>query len=156
MKGSTPADTLIRESASAANGEPNQREEAARLREEQLRSILALPGLKRYEHFIKQVADTQKVWSLRDESGWVCSTMDEGRSVLPLWPHPDYASLAATGGWVGAAPHAIDLRKLMDEMLPDFRERGVGVLILPTLEGEGIVPPLEQLLSDLRAELGKY
>ena len=126
------------------------------LREKQLKAILALPGQQRYEHFIKQVADSLRVWSLRDEAGWVCSTTDEGTSVLPLWPHPDYASLAATGGWMGAVPHAIDLRKLMDEMLPDFRERGVGVLILPTQDGKGVVPPLDQLLSDLQEELDKY
>jgi Protein of unknown function (DUF2750) len=126
------------------------------LKVEQLRVVLALPGPKRYEHFVKQVADTQKVWSLRDESGWVCSTTDEGTDVLPLWPHSDYASLAATGEWAGCQPHAIELRKLMEEMVPSFGERGVGVLIFPTPDDKGVVPPLEQLLSDIRAELTKY
>jgi hypothetical protein len=126
------------------------------LRVEQLRAVLALPGPKRYEHFIKQVADTQRVWSLWDESGWVCSTTEEGTNLLPLWPHLDYASLAAAGEWQGCKPRAIDLQQLMEEMLPQFQERGVGFVVFPTPDGKGVIPPTEQLLSDLRAELTKY
>jgi hypothetical protein len=121
-----------------------------------MKAVLALPGRDRYDHFIKQAADKQRVWSLRDAGGWVFSTGDERTSLLPLRPHPDYASLAATDEWTGAIPDAIGLNELLNEMLPVLAERGVGVLVFPTPEGEGVVPPLEQFISDLQAELDRF
>jgi hypothetical protein len=36
-------------------------------------SVSALPADKRYVHFVKQAADSEEVWSLRNEAGWVLS-----------------------------------------------------------------------------------
>lgn len=33
-------------------------------------NVLKLDNRKKYEYFIKKVADFEEVWSLRDEDGW--------------------------------------------------------------------------------------
>jgi hypothetical protein len=45
-------------------------------RDEEIKSVLALDGAKRYGYCVKKVADQQQLWSLRQEDGWALASDD--------------------------------------------------------------------------------
>ncbi len=58
-------------------------------------AVCALPAAERYAHFVKQVADGEEVWSLRNADGWVLSGNEAGDELVPVWPHARYAEACA-------------------------------------------------------------
>ena len=60
------------------------------LNPKQIAAVMALPGPRRFEHFIKVVADRQQVWGLYDD-GWALAGTDDGAAVFPFWPAEEYA-----------------------------------------------------------------
>lgn len=125
------------------------------LNPKQIEAVLALAGPKRYEHFIKQVADREEVWGLYRD-GWAMAGDDEGRKIFPLWPRSDYASLCVTGDWQGYEPSSFPLTDLMEELLPKLERDGVLPGIFYTPSDKGVIPSIPQLLADLREELKRY
>jgi hypothetical protein len=117
-------------------------------------AVIALPGPKRYEHFIKTVADRRKVWGLYD-NGWALMGDSQGRQLFALWPDPEYALLKATGDWANFVPREIDLDDLLDIRLPEFRANGTGVAVFPVPSGHAVIPTLDEFEAHLREELSK-
>jgi hypothetical protein len=68
-----------------------------------IEAVLALPGPKRYAHFIKVAADQDKVWGLFSD-GWALAGTEDGKEVFPLWPAREYAELCASGLWADYEP----------------------------------------------------
>lgn len=97
---------------------------------QKLAAVIALPGPKRYDHFIKTAADQRKVWGLY-EKGWALMGSAHGQQLFALWPAPEYAALKATGDWAHYAPREIDLDDLLDRLLPELRVDGTGVAVFP-------------------------
>lgn len=122
---------------------------------QRIANLLSLPGPVRYEHFIKRVADTQRVWGLFSD-GWALARRDDGASVFPVWPSPEFAVLCASGDWAGFQAKDIPIADFLDELLPRLREEGVRPGIFYTPTGQGVLPEYERLIDDLQAELAKY
>lgn len=114
-----------------------------------------MPGVKRFEHFIKIVADWQEVWGLYQD-GWALAASDDGTTVFPLWPLKVYAQLCATNEWTGYEPRSISLNDFMEVLLPKLKLDGVlpGVFFTPT--SKGVTPAVDDLESALEAELQNY
>jgi len=125
-----------------------------KINQKKLESVLALPGPKRYSHFIKVSADQRKVWGLWNE-GWALASTDEGQQVFPLWPAMEYAHQCAIDTWANYEAREIDLDRLFDELLPDFESSGMLVGVFPTPCSHGVTPALKQLEADLRNELSR-
>ncbi|ASP98529.1 DUF2750 domain-containing protein [Sinorhizobium meliloti] len=121
----------------------------------QMEAILASPGVERFEHFIKVIADWQELWGLYQD-GWALSVADDGTTVFPLWPAKEYAQLCALNEWKGFEPRAITLIDLTDVLLPKLKLEGVlpGVFFTPA--SKGVTLPVDELMAALRAELRKY
>jgi len=125
------------------------------LNAKQIESVLALPGPKRYSHFIKEVADKQEVWGLYDE-GWALAGSDEGEELFLIWPAKEYAALRAIDDWAHYQPSAIPLEEFMDVLVPGLEADGLLPGVFYTPSGQGVVLTFSQLLEDLRHELGRY
>ena len=121
----------------------------------QLEAVLALPGIKRFEHFIKVIADWQEVWGLYQD-GWALAAADDGTTVFPLWPAKEYAQVCAANEWAGYEPRSISLRDFTEVLLPTLKLDGVlpGVFFTPT--SKGVTPSVDELKSALEAELQNY
>jgi Protein of unknown function (DUF2750) len=120
----------------------------------QIEAILALPGPKRYAHFIKVAADQRRVWGLFSD-GWALAGTSDGREVFPLWPAREYAELCAFGSWAGYEPREIDLDTLFERLIPKLAESGTLVGVFPTPADKGVTPDLNQFEADLNEELAK-
>ena len=121
----------------------------------QMKAVLSLSGIKRFEHFIKVIADWQEVWALYQD-GWALAAADDGTTVLPLWPAKEYAQICADSEWKGYEPRPIGLSEFTDVLLPKLKADGVlpGVFFTPS--SKGLMPSVDELKAALDAELGKY
>lgn len=121
----------------------------------QMEAVLALPGGKRFEHFIKVVADWREVWGLYQD-GWALAAADDGTIVFPLWPAKEYAQICAVNEWNGYEPRSICLSDFTGVLLPKLKQDGVlpGVFFTPT--SRGVTPSVDELSLALEAELQNY
>lgn len=121
----------------------------------QMDAVLALPGIKRFEHFTKIIADWQEVWGLYQD-GWALAAADDGTTVFPLWPAKEYAQVCAANEWNGYEPRSISLSDFTEVLLPKLKLDGVlpGVFFTPT--SKGVTPSVDELKSALEAELQNY
>lgn len=120
----------------------------------QIEAVLELSAPKRYDHFIKVVADREQAWGLFSE-GWALAATN-GIPVFPLWPAKVYAELAATGDWAGYAPRGIGTEDLLEGLLPSLVERQTLLGVFPTPSDKGIITSTTTFESDLRSELAKF
>src|SRR5688572_23562720 len=92
----------------------------------QIQAVIALPGPKRYEHFVKVVADRREVWGLFNE-GWALAGTSDGQQVFPFWPAREYAEICAEGLWDGFAPREIDLDGFLDVFVPNLAQEKTAI-----------------------------
>jgi len=129
---------------------------AMKLHPKQIESVLALEGPKRYEHFIKRVADSQRVWGLYNDGWALAEANEDGVRVFPLWPDEDYAEMCAKDEWSEFEPKPIPLDEFLDEVLPGMEEDRIipGVFWKP--DGNAVTPTPAQLAAHLQEELEEY
>ena len=120
---------------------------------DELRAAFALPGRDRYALLLQLVCDWEEAWGLRDADGWVLAKDAARGDAFPLWPHPDFAQACARGPWQDAAPEAVPLAELLDDLLPLLAEDGLRVAAFPVPDGEAWHVPPDELGRDLEAEL---
>jgi hypothetical protein len=118
-------------------------------------AIVALPGPKRYQHFIKVVADWEVVWGLYKD-GWALASTEDGEKVFPVWPAKEYADMCAGGEWEGYEVKSFPVDELMTELVPSLKNNGVLIGVFYTPSDNGVVPDMEQFIEDINAELDKY
>ena len=126
-----------------------------KINQKQIEAVTALPGQKRYEHFVKVVADWEEVWGLYQD-GWALAATDDGQQVFPLWPAKEYAQQCADKEWAGYEPEPSSLDDFMGELLPSLKNDGVLPGIFYTPSDNGVTPTVDQLLADLNEELENY
>jgi hypothetical protein len=129
---------------------------SSELTEAQRTALLSSPGHARFKHFIRRTADCERLWGLRDATGWVALADDTGAPGFPVWPHPNYAQACATEAWTGGLPAAIDVHEFIDEWLPNMPDGVVGVALFPTSSMKGVWTKADELRRYLAEELGKY
>ncbi len=126
-----------------------------KLHPKEIEAVVALDGPARYEHFIKQVADRNVAWGLWND-GWAMGADDEGTPTFALWPAREYAELCAKDEWDGFEAEEIPLDDLIDDLLPKLAADGVQPSISRTPSGDSVMPPIGQLIDDLRTEKARY
>lgn len=116
--------------------------------------VLSLPKALRYDHFIRRVADTGRVWGLvRD--GWAIGKTDEGALVFPLWPSAELAAQCAVLEWTGYLPQEFGLQELFEDLLPQLEADGILPGITYTPDEYGLTPTHAQLRRDLATRLSQ-
>ncbi len=101
-------------------------------------AVLKLSAEERYDYLIHQVMSTGEIWSLANEEGWVAFSSD-GDACLPIWPHPDFARLWATGDWADCEPEMIALDTWLERWIPGMEADGTLIVVFPDDQEEGII-----------------
>ena len=125
------------------------------LSEKEIEAVLMLPGPKRFDYFVKKVADFEKVWGLFDK-GWAMAGDDDGREVLLLWPAKQYAQLSAVEDWASFQPMEIPLVEFLNEWIPQMVKRKERIGIFLTPDGKGVISEPSELNTSLANELKKF
>lgn len=122
--------------------------------QKEIEAVLRLPGEKRYQYFVKRVADTNKLWGLWS-NGWAMAVTDQGQKTIPVWPAAEYAESCRIGDWKIYAPKAIDLPEFMNSFFPQLIRDGVRISIFDTPSEDSVLVDDDKLLDDLKNELSK-
>jgi hypothetical protein len=124
-----------------------------KINDKELTSVLRLPLEKRYQYFVKHVADWREMWSLANANGWVLYGTKESKEVVPVWPHSAFAKVCATGEWSDCEPRSIDLDEWIETWTSGLirDQRLVGVF--PTPNSQSVVVTPQRLADDLHDEL---
>jgi hypothetical protein len=114
---------------------------------------LKLSNNKRYELFLKKVAQHGEIWSLANDEGWVTISSEEGENCLPVWPHPDYASEWCNGAWSDCAPKAVALDVWLERWTAGLEQDETLLVVFPNLKEEALLVDPYELDDGLRAAL---
>ncbi|MFT9078179.1 DUF2750 domain-containing protein [Ethanoligenens sp.] len=126
------------------------------MNQQEIEAVLKTPAQKRYEYFIKKVSDYQEVYGLLNKDGWVEVSDDNGITLIPFWPHKEYAELCATGVWSDCHPELVHLNAFIDKWLPGMKKDHIMPCVFLTPSDQGVVVSCEKLIDDLAEELGNY
>lgn len=126
-----------------------------KLNPKQIEAILALPGVQRYRHFIKQVADSEVVWGLYKD-GWALASTNDEEEVFPVWPDKEYAMMCAKQEWQNYEPSSITLEDFINELLPKLEKDSVRIAVFYTPNDNGVLVEADKLADDISEELEKY
>ncbi|WP_196804834.1 DUF2750 domain-containing protein [Methylopila sp. M107] len=123
--------------------------------QKQLEAVFALPERKKFEYFIKKVADQEQAWGLYCE-GWAMAGTNDGRQVLLLWPAREFAEVCRSAQWERFEPRSISVYDLINNVIPVIKTEGnlIGVLYGP--DGRGVIPAFSDFEAALDYELGKF
>jgi len=118
--------------------------------------IFKKPGEKRYEYFIKKVAESEVVFGLGDEEGWAMLGDDENADILPFFPDPEIAeTFRKAADFEEYDVMELDVNELL-EWLDEMETEGMLVAVCPNTEFNGAVVEPSLLKEDLLKELEKY
>jgi hypothetical protein len=124
--------------------------------DQEMAGVLALPGNRRYEYFVKRAAGHGELWALRGEDGWVVAEDDQRLQHFPVWPHPRYAQLCADDAWRDGTPVSIDVDEWVENWLPDLGRDGMRIAVFQTPNDEGVSVSPKRLKRDLADELSLF
>lgn len=121
--------------------------------DKEFENVIKLPATERYGYFVRHVADWEEVWALKTANGFVLLADDDGRQLVPVWPHKRFAEACAKAG---AEVVAIALDQWMEKWLPGMKNDGRAAAVFPTPEGRGPIVDPDDLQKDLKAECEMY
>jgi|JI8StandDraft_1071087.scaffolds.fasta_scaffold96773_2 Protein of unknown function (DUF2750) len=129
----------------------------SQLRPDEVDKLFKKPGEKRYDYFIKTVADTEEVYGLADEEGWALIGDEEvDGDIIPLFPHAELAErFRVENDFEEYGIGIVDVNELL-EWLDEMEEEGMQVAVFPNLQISGAVIAPQHLKQDLMTELEKY
>ncbi|MDQ0065123.1 DUF2750 domain-containing protein [Chryseobacterium lathyri] len=70
----------------------------------EIENVLKLEPFKRYEYFIKKVADFEQLWTIVDEDGDYAVSEVDKFSLISFWPAEEFVSLDLQEGWEDCTP----------------------------------------------------
>jgi hypothetical protein len=118
--------------------------------------IFKKPGEKRYDYFIKKVAETEEVFGLYDDEGWALLGDESDADILPFFAHAELAeAFRVAAGFEEYRVEQLDANELL-EWLDDMVEEGMMVAVMPNPQFNGAVVEPTLLKTDLQTELEKY
>lgn len=121
-----------------------------------IEKVFKKPGEKRYDYFVKTVADTEEVYGLADDEGCALLGDDDDADIIPFFPHAEMAEVfRLAAGFEEYQVNVIDLNELL-AWLDDMPEDNMLVAVLPNTEFNGAVVDPGHLKADLQKELDKY
>lgn len=121
----------------------------------EVENVLKLDMKKKYQYFLKKIADYGELWSLKDDDGWVTLGQEEDDCFFPVWPKQEFAELCISEDWQDCKCEAIDIDEFLEDWIPGLKEDGIRVTIMWN-EGAGIDVDWDGLARDIEHELEQY
>lgn len=129
-----------------------------RIHPKEIESVLKLDSQERYIHFIKVVADSREVWSLRSDDGWAAggAKLSDGREVdyFPVWPRQEYADICSE--YYGGNARSMSLDYFMDVFCVGLSEEGAQIGVFPTPKIDPVVIECSPLVGGLRSYIREW
>ncbi len=122
----------------------------------EVEAINFLEAAKRYEYLLKKVADQGEIWSLLKDGGWALAGDDQGRQLVPVWPHSRYAEICAEGVWADYEPKSIPIDVWLSRWVSGMERDDRQIAAFPTPTDKGIPVTPIRFKADLEEALSQY
>lgn len=122
----------------------------------EIKSVSLLEPQKRYNYFIKKVADSEIMYSLKDKEGRWATSEVEGKKLFSLWTAKEYAANCIIGEWDNYKPYKITLDEFQNQIIDYLEENDFLLNIFSIKSNSGFVVSLSEFVQDLTDELNKY
>lgn len=122
----------------------------------EIEAVISLDANKRYEYSVKRIADFEALWIIGDDQGLRTYEDETGNIVFPIWPFKEFALLCCTGDFADCQPEELQLNEFLEDYVPDFKESGYKLSILPLPANKGAVVDIDTFEKTLQIELDKY
>lgn len=119
-------------------------------------AIETMAGAESLEYFITRTFETEEVWGLANEIGWVMRERDH-QTVLPVWPFQQLVAASEQESSDHSA-NAVSLERFVYGVLDMLLEAGALVEVMPRLGAPGYLIEPQQLrgLFEGVIEAGEY
>jgi len=122
----------------------------------EIEAVSALAPYERYKYFIKRVADTELIYSLKSPDGnWAISEV-EASKLFPLWSAKEFAEQSKASGWLGFQVEEITLETFEDELLEFVHLHGYLLDVFAVRQNTGFVVDIVEFAKDLSEEMKNY
>jgi len=127
-----------------------------KITEKEKEAVSSLPPFERYKYFIKRVADTELMYSLKSlEGNWAISEVETSK-LFPLWSAKEFAEQCLVSGWAGFEVEEIDMDVFEDELLDFIHSQGYLLNVFPVGASTGFVVDINEFAKDLSEEMKNY
>ena len=110
---------------------------------------------QRLEYALGKMIETQGLWGLYGENGWVMLKADDD-ACFPIWPHEEFATAWVKNDFPDCQPKQIDFVEWLDMWLPGMKNNKTLVLVFPLGEDEeGIMLEADEMIACIEEDLGK-
>ncbi|MBO9674161.1 MAG: DUF2750 domain-containing protein [Sphingobacteriaceae bacterium] len=126
------------------------------INENEIKKVSSLEPFKRYNYFLKKIADSEKIYTLgNDEGEWALSTVKE-YSLYPLWSASEFALKCCIDGWSKFRVMEVPLEHFIDVTLVKIVEENLLLNVFPVGNTTGFVVNPKEFLRDIKEELENY
>ncbi|QEL04297.1 DUF2750 domain-containing protein [Olivibacter sp. LS-1] len=127
-----------------------------KITEKEIKVVSSLEAFERYKYFIKRVADTEIMYSLKNlEGNWAISEVDTSK-LFPLWLAKEFADQCCTNGWEEFVIEEINLDFFENYLLDFVHSEGFLLNIFPVGQNTGFVVDIVEFAKDLSEEMKNY
>lgn len=122
----------------------------------EIETVSKLEPEKRYQYFIKQVADTEKMYSLVDKEGsWAIADVDD-KALFSVWSASESAQACALGEWGGFSVKEFTIEDFEDEIIDEIDANEYLINVFSVNGKSGFIVDYNEFARDLSEDLKKY
>ncbi|WP_066439796.1 DUF2750 domain-containing protein [Chryseobacterium sp. CCH4-E10] len=118
-------------------------------------NILKLEPFKRYQYFIKKIADFEELWTIIDENGDYAISQIDDVEFISFWSAEEFIASNLDNGWENCKPLKITLEDLEENIFDVIAAENYLINIFPINGRSGFIVSLDEFTRDLQEELDK-
>jgi hypothetical protein len=127
-----------------------------KITDKEIEATSKLEPAKRYQYFIKRVADTEKMYSLVDGEGdWAIADVED-KSLFSVWSAPEFAQACALDEWKEFSVKEFTIEDFEDEIIDEIDRNGYLINVFSVKGKSGFIVDFNEFARDLSEEMKKY
>jgi hypothetical protein len=115
----------------------------------EVEDIFCLTSDRKYKYFFNRVAETEQIFGLKDNKGWVITKDEKGNITMPVWPSYEFARYCQENQWKETQIESIDLYEFLEYWLQGMKRDNCRVLVFGDTGGGGISVDAEELKNEV-------
>jgi len=109
----------------------------------EIEKVSKLEPLKRYQYFIKRIADFEEFWTLVDYDGCVALSEVEENTLISFWSSEDFIKSNLFDNWKNLTAFKITLDDFEDTFAPLITDNNYLINVFPVNRKSGFVVDID-------------
>ncbi len=126
------------------------------LDQREISNVSNLEPFKRYQYFIKKIADFEELWTIVDSNGDIALAEIKDNVLISFWTAEEFIYSNLEGSWEDCNPFKITLNDLKEKIVDEISKGNYLLNIFPVNGKSGFIVNLEEFIRDLNEELENY